>query len=89
MCVLILMKRDGTPFNVDSVLEEDIMKICVQLGHTHPMGVLNYTAIDTIMLFHLAVNMQCTTHRAIKVMVLYEEAIIVSASPPSAAHVRA
>ena len=39
MCILILTKKDGTPFDVTSVLEEDIIKICVRLGHTHPMGV--------------------------------------------------
>ena len=42
-CILILTKRDGTPFNVTSVLEEDIIEICIWLGHTHPMGVLCYS----------------------------------------------
>ena len=53
ICVLILTKRDGTLFDVTSVLEEDIIKICIWLGHTHPMGVLCYSAMESIMLFQM------------------------------------
>ena len=88
MYILILTKRDGTLFNVTSVLEEDIIKICIWLGHTHPMGVLHYSVTKSIMLFQSADNMQCTTCRAIKVMVLYEEAIAIRVSPHSTTHVR-
>ena len=88
-CILILMKRDGTLFDVTSVLEEDIVKICTWLGHTHPMGVLHYSAMESIILFQSADDMQCATCRAIKAMVLCAEAIAMRASPPSAAHVRA
>ena len=55
----------------------------------HPMGVLHYSATKSIILFQLADDMQCATCGAIKVMVLHEEAIVIRASPPSAAHVRA
>ena len=40
MCVFIIMHKDGTPFAVTSVTEEDIMQICMTLGHIHPLGVL-------------------------------------------------
>ena len=40
MCVFILMQDDGTPFDVTSSMEEDIMEICITLGHTHPLGVV-------------------------------------------------
>ena len=44
MCILTSnKKRDGTPFNVTSVMEEDIVEIFIRLGHTHPMGVLCYS----------------------------------------------
>ena len=51
MCVLILTKRDGTLFNVTSVMEEDIIEICIRLGHNHPMGVLSYSVRDLVILF--------------------------------------
>ena len=70
MCTLILSKRDGTPFNVTSVLEEDIIKICIQQGHTHPMGVLHYLVTKSIVLFQSAYDMQCTTCGTIKETVL-------------------
>ena len=40
MCVFIIMQKDGTPFDVTSITEEDIMQICMTLGHIHPLGVL-------------------------------------------------
>ena len=80
MCILILSKRDGIPFDVTSVMEEDIIEICIQLGHTHPMGVLHYSVMESVILFQLADEMQCTTHGSIKVMVLHEEATAVRAS---------
>ena len=41
-CILVLTRGDGTPFDAASIQEEDIIKICVWLGHTHPKGVLRY-----------------------------------------------
>ena len=42
MYVFIIMQKDGTPFDVTSVMEEDIVQLCMTLGHTHPLGVLQY-----------------------------------------------
>ena len=89
MCLLILMKRDGTPFDVTSVLEEDITKICIRQGHTHPMGVLCYSAMELVILFRSVDEMQCATHGAIKAMILSKEAIAIRASAPSKTLVRA
>ena len=46
------------------------MEICIKLGHTHPMGVLHYSAMESVALFCLTEDMQCATHRAIKATVL-------------------
>ena len=89
MCIKLLTKKDGTLFNVTSILEKDIIKICIQLGHTHPMGVLCYSVTESIMLFQSADKVQLAIHGAIKVTTLHEEAIAIWASPPSATHVRA
>ena len=78
MCVITLTKRDGTPFNVTSIQEEDIMEICVWLGHTHPLGVLHYTTSESIILFQSADEMQLATCRSIKAMGLHKEAIVIS-----------
>ena len=51
MCLFILTRKDGILFDVTSVSEEDIMEICIRLGHTHPMGVLHYSAMEMVALF--------------------------------------
>ena len=89
MCVITLTKRDGTPFNVTSIQEEDIMEIYVWLGHTHPLGVLHYTIMESIILFCSTDDLQWATHRAKKVMELHEEVIVIRATNPSTTHVMA
>ena len=84
----ILTRGDGTPFNASSILEEDVVEICIQLGHTHPKGVLWYSAIKSVMLFHTADKLQVTACGVVKASSLHKEAIRVWTSPPSATHVR-
>ena len=40
--------------DASSISEEDIMEICIKKGHTHPVGVLCYSAMESVILF-------CTT----------------------------
>ena len=70
MCLFILTRQDGTLLNATSVSEEDIMEICTRLGHTHPMGVLCYLAMESVALFWSTEDMQHATCRAIKATVL-------------------
>ena len=56
--MFILMQKDGTPFDATSVMEEDILEICVALGHTHPLGVLQYSATESVALFCMMEEMQ-------------------------------
>ena len=52
------MQKDCTLFDVTSVLEEDIVQLCMTLGHTHPLGVLPFSAMELVALFHTAEEMQ-------------------------------
>ena len=88
MCLFVLTRQDGTPFNATSKSEEDIMEICVWLGHTHPMGVLHYAAMELVALFCTTEDMQCATCRAVMAMVLPDEAITVRGMAPSEIHVK-
>ena len=56
-CILVPTRGDGTPFDATSIQEVDIVKICVQLGCTHPKGVLRYSTMESVMLFHSADEM--------------------------------
>ena len=70
MCLFVITQKDGTPFDAISVTEEDIIEICIKMGHTHPLGVLHYSAMESIALFSSTEEMQCATCRAVKVMEL-------------------
>ena len=89
MCISILTRGNGILFNASSILEEDIVEICIWLGHTHTIGVLWYSESKSVMLFHTTDELQIVACGVVKAWMLHEEAIIVRTSPPSAAHVRA
>ena len=89
MCILALNRGDGTPFDTAFIQEEDIIEICVQLGHTPPKGVVQYSVVKSVVLFHSMDEMLVTACGVVKEMTLHEESIQVRTSPPSAAYVRA
>ena len=64
--MFIVTRKDGTPFDVTSVTEEDIMEICMTWGYTHPLGVLWYLVTELVALFHTTEEMQWASHSAIK-----------------------
>ena len=68
--------------------EEDIIKICTWLEHIHPKGVLQYSSIELVIIFHTTDKLQVTACGVVKASMLHEEAIRVRTSP-SATHVRA
>ena len=37
--------------DASSIMEEDIMELCVRRAHTHPMGVLQYSTAESVVLF--------------------------------------
>ena len=52
MCILVLTRGNSTPFDAASIQEEDVIEICVWSVHTHPEGVLWYSAVKSVALFH-------------------------------------
>ena len=89
MCILVLTKGNGTLFDAASIQEEDIIKICVQLRHTPPIGVLQDSAVKSVMLFYSADEMQVVACGVIKVTILGKTPFKVRTSPSAATHVRA
>ena len=78
LCLVSITRRDGTPMDAASVSEENIIEICIMKGRTHPLGVLHYSAMESVVLFHSTVELQHTTHRIVKMMELWEDAITVN-----------
>ena len=89
MCVLVLTRGHGTPFDATSIQEEDIIKLCVEMKQTHPEGVLWFLATESVIFFCSSDKMLATVCRATKAMVLHEEPIRLCTSPPSTTHLRA
>ena len=89
MYLFVLTRGDGTLFDASSILEEDIIKICIWLGHTHPEQVLWYSAIKSVMLFHTTDELQIMMCGVLKASMLHDETIRVRTSPTSATHVKA
>ena len=88
MCVLVLTRDDGTPFDASSIQEEDIIEICIRLGQTHPKGVVQSSVVKSVMLFHSVDEMLVAVHGVIKAMAFHDEPIRLRMSPPSATHAR-
>ena len=89
MCVLALTRSNGTPFDATCIQEEDIIELCIELGQTHPKGVLQHLAMESVVLFCSANTMLVMAHGIIKATAFCEETIWLCMSSPSTAHVRA
>ena len=88
ICLVSLTRKDGTLMDASSVTEEDIIEICIKMGHTHPLGVLHYSTTKLVVLFHSTDMLQHATCGIVKAMELWGEAITVKAMAPSEAHTR-
>ena len=75
--MFIVTRKDGTPLDVTSVTEEDIMEICMTWGHTDPLGVLWYLAMESVALFSMTEEIQWASCSAIKAMGLQDEPIAI------------
>ena len=88
MCVFIIIQKDGTLFDVTCVTEEDIMQLCMALGHTHPLGVLPFLATESVALFCMVEEMQWASCGAINAMELHNELIVVRTVASLEPHIR-
>ena len=89
MCVLVLTRCNGTPFNATSIQEEAIIELWVELGQTNPKCVLWYLAVESVVLFHFMDIILVVACVVIKATALHKELIRLCMTPPSTAHVRA
>ena len=73
--------------DASSIMEEDIMEICIRRAHVCPLGVLQYLAVESIVLFRNPEDVNCTHHTLLDVMELWNEAIMVWTMALTEAHV--
>ena len=89
LLVVSITKRDGTPLDASSIMEEDIVELCVRRVHTHPLGVLQYSMADSVILFSNVADVHCTQHVLPDVTEFHDEAIATQTMALEQAHVTA
>ena len=75
LLVVSITKRDGTLLDASSILEEDIVELCVRRVHTHPLGVLQYSMADSVVMFSNVAAVNHTQHVLLEVTEFCDEAI--------------
>ena len=75
--------------DASSISEEDIVEICFKKGHTHPLGVLCYSATESGVLLCTTDELKCVSCGIIEITELQDEAITVKAMAPTEAHITA
>ena len=51
LLLISITRGDGTPLDASSIMEEDIVEICVRRAHAHPLGMLQYSVAESVTLF--------------------------------------
>ena len=77
LLVVSIAKRDGTPLDASSILEEDIVELCIGRAHTHPLGVLWYSTADSVVFLSSATDVNHTQHALLDVTEFGDEAIAI------------
>ena len=70
-----------------SISEEDIIEICITKGHTHPLGVLCYLPMESIVLFSTAEDLHWASRGFADMMELQDNAITVVTLAPTEVHI--
>ena len=73
--------------DASSISEEDIVELCMKQGHTHPLAVLHYLAMESIILFSTKEDLRCVSCELVDVMELQDIAITVATLAPTEAHI--
>ena len=89
LLVVSITRRDGTPLDASSITEEDIVELCVRRAHTRPLGVLWYSAADSVVLFSNVTDVNRTQHVLPDVSEFHNEAIATQTMAPMQAHITA
>ena len=89
LLVVSIIRRDGTPLDASSILEEDIVELCIRRAHTHQLGVLQYSAVDSVVFFNNVTDVNRTQHALPDVTEFRDEAIMIQTMAPTEVQVTA
>ena len=89
LLLLSILRGDGTPMDASCIMEEDIVEICIRRAHAHPLGVLQYSMAESVVLFRSPKDVNCAHHTLPDVTELHDEAITIQTMALIEAHVAA
>ena len=89
LLLVTITRGDGTPLDASFILEEDIIEICVRRAHIHPLGVLWYSAMESVVFHQNIEDLNCILHTLPDIMEFHNEAITVRTMAPAEAHITA
>ena len=89
LLLISITRGVGTPLDASSIMEEDIVEICVRRAQAHPLGVLQYSVVESVVLFGNLKDVNHTHRTLPDMMELHDEAIMVWTMAPTQAHVAA
>ena len=89
LLVVSIVKRDGTLLDASSILKEDIVELCVRRAHTHLLGMLWYSAADSVVFLNDAAAVDRTQQALLDVTEFGDEAIAIRTMAPTEVQVTA
>ena len=89
LLVVSIAKRDGTLLDASSILEEDIVELCIGRAHTCPLGVLQYSVADSVVFLSSAADVNHTQHALLDVMEFGDESIAIWTVAPTEVQITA
>ena len=89
LLVVSIIKRDVTLLDASSILEEDIVELCIWRAHTHPLGVLWYSTVDSVVFFNNVADVNHTWHALPDVTEFGDEAVMIRTMAPTEVQVTA
>ena len=87
LLLITITRGDGTSMDASSIMEEDIMEICVRRAHAHQMGVLQYSTAESVILFSSLEDVNHAHHTLPDMTELCNEAVMVQTMTLTEAHV--
>ena len=85
LLLILITRGDGIPLDASSISEEDIVEICVRRAHAHPMGMLQYSAAESVVLFGNIEDVNHAHHTLLDVTEFRNEVIMVRTMAPTEA----
>ena len=88
MCCLTIAWGDGTPFDADSLQEEDVVELCVSVGQADPKGVLWLLMMKSVVAFQSSKKILAMACLVTMGTVWHDDIIRLCTQPPTAVQIK-